>query len=477
MKKTIFILILLCMLGAGTYYFRDLIFPGRGNILKIVVNTEVTDISPYSLNLDNITRIQNIYEGLVAFDRNLKIVPALAVGWGNLSDTRWEFRLREGVKFHDGSLLTAQDVVDSFDRAKNSGNIQIAGYIDNIETILTSENNRIIVVTKTPDPLLLSKLTKLFILKENNVGTGPYLLDEWIAGKRFSLKAFSDYWGRQPAFKRAHYEVITNRADRKKAFANGDIDLLVGLTEDQAMELPREQIITSYGLEVNFLMFRLNDPLFEDRNTREAILTLIDPEKIEEIGNRFVRSNNQFIAQGVYGYNQNIPVYDYRPEKEARSLFGKRLERLSFDYLPTYSTLAQYLVSQLKLAGFSVNDNALEPSVLMDRISRNESQLFLVGWRAEDGDAGGFFDAFIHSEGPFNNGRYKNDEIDRLIEESRAEMDPKKRLVLLQEINALITQDLIGIPLFETSRLFALKKGIKWEPRLDGQVLASEISR
>jgi peptide/nickel transport system substrate-binding protein len=441
------------------------------------MNTKATDISPYGLNLNNITRIGNLYEGLVAFDRNLRIVPALAVSWGNISDTSWEFRLRKGVQFHDGSEFVAQDVVDAFEKAKTSSNSQIVAYVSGIEDISVAEGNRIVVKTYSPDPLLLSKLTKLFIYKEGDIGTGPYELDEWIPGESFALKAFPDYWGQLPVFEKVSYEVMTNRMKREQAFAEDEIDILVGVTEEQALKLPEKQVITNYGLEVNFLMFQLDDPLFEDRNVREAILTLINPEQIEAIGNHFVRSVSQFIAPGVFGFNQNIAAYQYDPDEEARDLFGRHLERVNFDYLSTYRTLTEYLVNQLRQAGFSVKENAIKPDELLKKIGLNESQLFLIGWRAEDGDAGGFFDAFIHSQGPFNNGRYSNSEVDELIEESRTEMDPQKRLSILQEISAKVSEDLIGIPLFETSRLYALKEGIKWEPRLDGQVLAVEVIR
>ena len=477
MKKLFAILILIGALGAGAYYFRDMIIPPKNDTLRIVMNTEATDISPYGLNLNNATRIRNIYEGLVAFDRNLKIIPALAVSWGNLDDTRWEFRLREGVKFHDGTDMTAQDVVNAFEKAKKTTKSQIKEYISTIKEVSVESGNRIVVTTYSPDPLLLSRLTKVFISKENNIGTGPYMLDEWIRGNQFSLKAFPEYWGQPPAYPAVSYEVIPDRNEREKAFAKGDIDILVGLTEEQAMELPKEQVVSSYGLEVNFLMFQLDDPIFKDRNVREAIQTLIDPDKIEEIGNHFVRRSNQFIAQGVFGYNQNIPSPVYSPENEARDLFGKRLQPIHLDYLASYGVLVQYLKSQLRKAGFSVTETALDPDVLLEKIGRNESQFFLIGWRAEDGDAGTFFDSFIYSKGSYNDGRYSNPEVDKLIEASRVEMNSQKRLALLQEINAKVTEDLIGIPLFETSRLYAVRKGIVWEPRLDGEVVAAEIGK
>ncbi len=477
MRNIAFIIVVAITLGAGWFYFGDSILPNtKQNTLRIIMNTEATDLSPYGLNLNNSTRIRNIYEGLVAFDRNLKIVPSLAVSWGNISDTSWEFRLREGVKFHDGSEFGAQNVVDAVESAKESGNSQIASYIGSIQDVSIAGGNRVVITTHSPDPLLLSKLTKIFIFRDGDIGTGPYEKGIWARGDHLSLKAFNDYWGKKPVFERVRYEVVNSRAEREKKFQDGEIDILVGLSEEQAMELPDNQVINSYGLEVNFLMFKLDDPLFEDRKIREAIQSLIDPRRIEAIGNQFVRSSNQFVAPGVFGYNQNIPTYSYDEAKEVHDLFGNRLERLSLDYLGSFETLSQYLVVQLRKAGFSVKKNAVEPNGLLAKISSNKSQLFLIGWRAEDGDAGGFFESFAYSQGSLNGGRYKNEEVDVLILKSRVEMDPQKRLSLLQEINAKVTDDLIGLPLFEASRLYGLKEDIKWEPRLDGQVLAVEVS-
>lgn len=479
MKKVIFVLLALAVLGAGAFFFRgEFLNDAKSEGLTIVMSTKETDISPYGLDLNNSTRIQNIYEGLVAFDRNLKLKPSLAVSWGNTGENSWEFRLRQGVKFHDGSSFSAQDVIDTFNKAKSSGNTQISGYISTIKEISKSADGRLVTVTTfSPDPLLLSKLTKLFVHHENNVGTGPYVLDQLVPGVSFSLKAFPEYWGGQPAFPKAVYKVISSRQQRETDFEEGEIDLLVGLTEDQALKLPADQVITNYGLEVNFLMFQMNDSVFADKNNRKAVQTLFDPAQIEAIGNHFVRSTNQFIAPGVFGYNPNIPPYAYAPAKEARDLFGGRLQRVDFYYLSAYRTLTDYLANQMKKAGFSVKGNAVEPADLLKKIQDLQAPMFLIGWQSEDGDAGGFFDAFVHSKGPFNNGRYSNPEVDSLIEQARTEMSPQKRLTLLQEIGAKVNEDVIGIPLFETSRLFARKADIQWEARLDGQVLATEVGR
>lgn len=478
MKKLIVVFVVLAALGTGVYFFRSTLFPvPAAKTLTIVTNTPETDISPYGLDLNNITRIQNIYEGLVAFDRYLKLVPALAVSWGNTGENQWEFRLRQGVKFHDGTLFTAQDVLDAFQKIRRSRNSQMAAYFSTVKDITKTDDGRITVTTFLPDPLLLSKLTKLFVYHQNNVGTGPYMLDRYEPGVSFSLKAFPGYWGDKPYYKNVVYKVIANRTQREDEFSSGNIDILMGVTEEQALQLPPSQIISSYGLEVNFLMFQLDDPVFKDKSIRQAVYSLIDPKKIEEIGNHFVRSCNQFIAPGVFGYNANIPTYPYDANKEASNLFGGRLQRIDFDYPASFSTLSEYLSNQLRKAGFSVDGHADDPDVLVSKIENRQTPLFLIGWRAEDGDAGSFYDAFVYSKGPFNNGRYVNPEVDELIEQSRTEMDPQKRLVLLQEIGQKVNEDLIGIPLFETSRIFAIQKDIKWSPRLDGQVLGAEVSQ
>ena len=475
MKKLAIILAVLTVLGGAVFFLGNTLIPGgRGDVLRIGLSSPATDISPYGLNLNNATRISNIFEGLVAFDRNLKIVPALAVSWGNLDDLTWEFRLRQGVLFHNGGNFSGQDVIDSLQEARVSDHPQIAPYISNIKSIELVGRDKILVTTLHPDPLLLAKLTKLFVHKEGRFGTGPYRFLDWIEGKEFQLERFDEYWGKAPYFKRLNYLTIPSLGGRETAFSKGDVDILMGISEAQALTLPESQRKKAFGLEVNFLMFK-TDGIFKDRKVREALLSMIDPEKVEEIGNQFVRRLGQFIAPGVNGFNPSLPPYEYSKESESRNYFGNRLEKVSLEYLQTYTTLAEYLSGQFRKAGFLTELKPQSPDTLLGKISSNQSEFFLIGWRAEDGDAGGFFDAFIHSQGVYNQGRFKNQALDELIEESRTEMNPELRLTLLQRIGELLSEELVGIPLFESSRLFAIQEGLEWEPRFDGLVLGSEV--
>ncbi|MBN2096041.1 hypothetical protein JW752_01440 [Candidatus Peregrinibacteria bacterium] len=447
----------------------------KADTLMIVLNAEATDISPYSLNLNNMIRTANVYEGLVKFDKNLRVIPGLAVSWGNLDPVTWEFKLRKEVVFQDGTPFDAQSVIDSYNESQKIGGSQVKSVLSTIREIQKKDDFTLKIITQKPDPLILSKLTKFHINRPDNTGTGPYKIQEWVKGDHLILTAFENYWGRHPAYRTVNYRVTKNKEQRQTDFEQGLIDILVAVPRDQALELPKEQVKTSYSLEVNFLMFKLDDPLLADRDVREAILTIFDPAEIEAIGNHFVRQVSQFVAPGVYGYNPNIPMAEFSEEKRAKDLFGEQRKKITLDYLTTYRTLADYLKNQLREAGFLVKDNPVSPTDLLQRIKDNQSQMFVIGWQAENGDAGGFLDDFIHSKGQYNNGRYKNAVVDALIEKSRQELDPQKRLTTLQKIMELIHKDLIGIPLFESSRLYAVKKGVEWEPRLDGLVLATDV--
>jgi len=447
----------------------------KNETLKIVLSTPASDLSKFNIDLNTLIRTSNIYEGLVAFDRNLKIIPALAVSWGNLDPTTWEFKLRKGVTFHNGTLFDAKFVAQCIDEAQQKGGGQIKGLLSTIKEIKVIDDFTVQIITKDPDPLILSKLTKFYLSPQSNIGSGPYKIKEWTKGGILSLEAFPDYWGQLPTYKNADYEVIQNKVQRESDFRDGMTDILVAVPRDQALNLPKEQVKTSYSLEVSFLMFKLDDPILSDRSVREAIKTIFDPVKIEEIGNNFVRQVSQFIAPGVFGYNPNIPMFQFSEEKRAKNIFGSQRKEIGLDFLSTYKTLAEYLEKQLSDAGFLVKANAVEPDELLEKIKKNESQMFVIGWQSENGDSGDFLDAFIYSKGEFNNDRYQNAVADALIEKSRQELNPEKRLELLQKIMVLVDKDLIGIPLFESSRLYAVKKGITWEPRLDGLVMASDV--
>lgn len=474
------ILIFLAIFIKKDFLFKDLPRqiinknPYREANLRIALNTPAADLSEYSLDLNSLIRTANVYEGLVAFDRNLKIIPALAVSWGNTDNLTWGFKLRQGVKFHDQKSFDANSVKQSFENAQKYGGSAIKNILSTIKEIKIKDSFSIQIITSKPDPLLLSKLTKFYIGRPNNSGTGPYKILKQEAGK-LSLTGFSEYWGRLPIYQNAEYIVIKDKNERQQEYAKGTIDILAAVPKEQMSTVPQNQIKTMFSMEANFLMFNLKDPLFSDISSRNSLLTIFDPGKIESIGNGVVRQLSQFIPPGVYGHNPEIRMFEYTEAKRARDIFGEQKKKVTLDYPSTYKTLAEYLKKQLDEAGFITTLNPINSVELLGKVKKNESQLFILGWQSDNGDAQEFFDDFCHSKGTYNNGRYSNSEVDKLIEQTRQEVNPGIRLENLKKISKLVHDDLIGIPLFESSRMYAVKEGIGWDPRMDGLVLALDV--
>ena len=121
--------------------------------------------------------------------------------------------------------------------------------------------------------------------------------------------------------------------------------------------------------------------------------------------------------------------------------------------------------------------NYLSFDRLRAKIFAKKSEIFYLGWRSEIGDASGFYENVVYSEGRFNGGNFENKKVDQLIQLSTKNLDDKKRLDQFQEIMRIIVEEeIIGVPLFETDVIYGVKAGVRFSPRLDGYILASEVS-
>lgn len=140
--------------------------------LVLVSSSEIQNVNPDAVDFETKMRIYgNLYEGLVRFDASNNVKPALAISWGNLDDLTWEYKLRKGVKFHDGSSFSADDVIATYQKLINQEDSQIPSYLAHVESIKKIDDYKIVVKTNEPDPLLNQKMNSLLIAKANNIGT------------------------------------------------------------------------------------------------------------------------------------------------------------------------------------------------------------------------------------------------------------------------------------------------------------------
>ena len=241
--------------------------------LKIGVASEVTTLDPQFYHLTSNTEIhKGIYSGLVTQDADMKVVPDLAVSWRTLDDTHWEFRLRPGVIFHDGTPLTADDVVFTYERARSVPNSpgSFLQYLKHVTKTTAADPLTVVVETDGPDPILLNELQNVWIVSRKNgagattadynsgkaaIGTGPYRLAEWVPGDHITLARFDGYFGTKPDWERVTYRAITNDAARTASLLSGDVDLIAAVPGNDLANVRANKALTVSTMQSNRCFF------------------------------------------------------------------------------------------------------------------------------------------------------------------------------------------------------------------------------
>jgi peptide/nickel transport system substrate-binding protein len=464
---------------------------------------EPTLFDPYTRSF-----LLDIYEGLVSTDRSLNIKPAIAVSWGLVDENTWEFRLRPGIKFHNSQPVTADDVIASIERAQTYKDSQLKTLLNNIKSVVSVGEDRIRIITKAPDPLLLNKLAVTFIFPSNMsdfqrpVGTGPYRF-EAMEEYRMIIRRNIDYYGDQPVYRVVNLMVIPNKSDRLAALEKGEIQLLTALppsvacsrTEKYAnaegcvpIKNPDIRIKTIPSLEVSFLVYNHENELLSLTEIRSVLREVFDPQVFVDLAFGFAKPSDQYVSGGVFGFNAEIAKLEYdmdSAKKEIEKISKRDTFKqivLTFDYPKTAQAIGEYVKAQLEEIGIVVELNPVSDEELLNKISGGTSDLYYLGFRSELGDSMDFMQALGHSKdiengyGLYNGSNYVNKKVDQLIENAQRELDTVKRLKGLQEAMKIITEDdIYGIPLFEAETIFAFTKDLNFEPRVDGYIHASEI--
>lgn len=480
---------------------------GEDEVLTIGYALAPADLEP--TRFDPVTRsyLMNIYEGLVTTDRDLNVKPGIAVSWGMIDDMTWEFRLRPGVLFHNGQEVGIGDVMASIERAVTYDGSQLGNLLNTVAEVEEAGDGRLRILTRAPDPLLLQKLAVVSIFPGGQetfgqpVGTGPYKVESYNGGE-MRLVRFAEYWGRQPAFHRVVLRSIPDRHDRVDALNDGEIDLLTNtpptaacsqVTQYSAAEgclgFSATDIVVKAvpSLEVGYLALNLKNVLLKQDVVREALRKSFDSEIFVDLSYGFARVADQFVSSGVFGFDPGIEAKSYdivAAKAMVASVLDNELERpvLLFDYVEGLDSLAQYVRGQMGQLGIDVALNPVSDAELQEKIALGSSDMFFIGWRSELGDASDFLQAVAHTRdtgegyGLFNGGNYSNVQVDGLIEASQLELDQGKRLEYMQKaMKTLVSDDIMGIPLFEADTLFAYQNHLIFEPRVDGYVVAAEI--
>ena len=466
----------------------------RNETLSIVYAESLTTYEPTAVDVVLRQYLSNCYEGLVRFDRDFNLEPALALSWGMLDDTTWQFKLRPNVVFHDGSAFDADDVLASFERAQSHPDSKLTTLLSGMESVKKIDPLTVSITTADPDPLLVSELTMLFMVPselpdevEKPIGTGPYVFVEPAGPNNWSFDRFADYWGEAPTFSSLLLSYIPDKFERYNVFSGNEVDVLAETPPVfvDALLQTGYPVASLSALEVDMLGFGMkgdNAP-FQSQNLRKAVVSALSPEELLTFTSGYALSPTQFVSRGVLGYNPDVEMTSY-DIKAAQALVGQSVTPIpvKLDLPEGMSALGTYIQTQLDSIGFQVTVTYWSADDYAAHIAKGESDLYFFGWKSELGDATDFFTHLVHSQtadgryGAMNYGGYSDPGINTLIERLEKDLLESRRQQEMAELmKLLVEKEVFAVPLFEPKTLVVSQKDVLYEPRLDNLLLASDF--
>lgn len=441
----------------------------------------------------------NIYEPLVRLNgQTLAPEGVLATEWTQIDDTTMELKLREGVVFHDGDTFDAEDVAFSVNRCLSEElNAQILSSIDTIDHAEAVDATTVRIITKNPDPILITRLAMLPIFsksfvegKEQNEltivanGTGPYEFVEWKAGDYATIKAFDGYWGEKPVIKNAKFRFIEERLTSLSALQAREIDLAVNMYPEYVPDLPK--VVSQTSNECYWVRFnQLSEgSTFKSLDARLAAAYGLQTEAIADalFQGYATPCEGQMGRPGYTGYTESVKAYGYDPAKAAEYLkaSGYNGQELQFQsergrWLKD-GEVTEAIAADLQALGFNITTQFLSWNEWLDTLFDKTKQCDLF-FSSNGND---FFDLdrplSICASSKGNQSSTPPSEWDDKIAAAQSEMDPVKRQAMYDELNQHFFEDPFALYVLGADALYGAAIDLDWVARKDTQILVSEMA-
>jgi peptide/nickel transport system substrate-binding protein len=484
-------------------------------------------MDPFSQN-ENLTNNVNglVYDTLVMRDKDLKIIPGLATSWEQLNPTTWRFKLRQGVKFHDGSPFTADDVVFSFQRAAEDTS-QIRAYARASGKPRKIDDYTVEFVTEGPNPIELEHVVTIFIMSKqwceknkatkpldfknkeemitarNANGTGPFALKSREPDVKTHLVRNDDWWGWKDAKKfdgnvtEVVYTPITNDATRLSALVSGNVDLI---NDPAPQDVPRLQktdgvkVIEGFEQRIVFIgMDQGRDELlysnvkgknpFKDKRVRQALYQAIDIDAIHAQTMRNLSKPSGAMTPSPVQTTPEIEKRFAHDPAQSRKLLAEAGYPNGFEVTldcpnnryVNDEKICQALAAMWSKIGVGTKLVTMPRAQYFPKLEKLDTSLYMLGW------GGGSFDAIFtlqpvlstfngKGDGDYNYGRYADPKFDAIVAEVKVEMNPEKRLALIRRALEIQKNEIYHLPLHRQVIPWASRANVDVSHRADNQV-------
>jgi peptide/nickel transport system substrate-binding protein len=494
--------------------------------LKIAVAADVTSIDPHFFNLfPNNNIAEHIFDKLVQMDADSRMIPGLATTWKTIDATTWEFKLRKGVKFHDGSELTAEDVAYSIDRVAQIPNSPgpFVAYTKAIVQKQIVDPYTIRFKTAAPHPLMPNDLSTIYIVSKKaatglstedfnsgkaTVGSGRFKFVRYVNGDRVELARNDAYWGDKVPYEKVTFRIIKNEASRVAALLSGDVD---AIEQPPIADLPRLKAdpkftitskISHRVIYFNFDYLERSSPFITgkdgkplaknpllDLRVRKAISKAINRQAIaERVMEGQATPAGQLVSDKLFGNVPGMKAEPYDPEGAKKLLaeagypdgFNLTIHGPSGRYVND-EKIVQAVAQMLTRVGIVSKVETAPMAPYSSRASKQEFSFHMVGWGASTGEASSPLRSLLATFnrdkglGAVNWGRYSNPKVDYVIEQALQQVDDENRRAMLQQATRLAMDDLGIMPVHFQYTIWATKKGVAYTPRTDEYTLAFQF--
>ena len=501
--------------------------PASAQTLTIGLANPVSSADPHISNTtSNFAMTAHVFDALVSRDAQLRLQPGLAESWRAISDTVWEFRLREGVTWHDGRPFAAEDVAFTIGRVPNvpGSNGGFSGAVRPIRQVEVVDARTIRFHTERPHPLLPNDLANVQIISRHagegaaaeqynngqaSIGTGPYRFVSYTPGQGAIFTRNESYWRGREHWARVDYRFLPNAGTRSAALLAGDVDVIDQVPGNDLARLKRDarlRVTEIPGVRLIYLQpdfsrtgsvpgvtDNAGRPLeknpFQDLRVRRALDLAIDRQALaSRVMEGTAIATGQWLPEGSYSHNPAVQPTKPDPA-EARRLLAEAGFPEGFrltlstpnDRYPGDARTAQAVAQFWTRIGVKTEVEALPWATYLARGPKQDFAFRLGGWGSSTGEASyllrnvlGTYDREKGWGSP-NFSRYSNPRLDALTERAITILDDTQREALLREAVQLASQELGILPLFLLQNAWASKIGLIYEARADEQTLASAV--
>lgn len=442
---------------------------GYKDSIIVAIPSDTTSMDPHvGKETASVQVTNNIFSTLVTCTQDLEIKPCIAESWRQISDTEWEFKIRNDVTFHDGSKMTIDDVKYSLERAIASP--YVSYIVDFISEVNIIDDTTLQVKTYQPYAPALVQLSlpfaaivpraltedeaKLEEFKLHPIGTGPYKFVEWRQGEYTKLEAYEDYFGEAPKTKNITLKIIPEGEQRTIALETGEVDLAYEILTNDLEKIRSDQNMILYeapSLTCWYVSMNTEKAPFDNKLVRQAIRYAIDEQKIvDTVVNGAGIVATSIAPPSAIGYaGDKVEGYPYDPDK-AKELLAEAgfpngfAAELMVNDNQSRIEVCTVLQQMLKEVGIDVTIKVMEYATFFEASNNGEHEMAYYLWTCAAPDVDYQYYSLIHSANRGAGGNrsfYNNPEADALIEKARQTTNIEEREKYYEELEELLQEE------------------------------------